>query len=109
KPRGAGGAEPRGALHSGARPDRRSAGLREADRTPRPALRRRPRLELSGAGAETVEAFPAGGGGGEVGAFFVRAPSGCEAGVVRRTPSFPRAISLRGMILPRFPGPEEPG
>src|SRR5262249_31003743 len=56
--RGVGGALARSALHPRARPDRRSTRLREdAGATPL-ALRRAHRLQLSGAGAQAIEAFP---------------------------------------------------
>src|SRR5262249_57509836 len=46
------------ALHPRARPDRRSARLREDVGATPLALRRAHRLELPGAGAQAVEAFP---------------------------------------------------
>ena len=56
--RRAGGALPRGALRAGARAGRRAAGLRTDGRTARNALWRGHRLELSGPGAEAVQALP---------------------------------------------------
>ena len=52
--RGAGSALARGAVHPGARPDRRAAGLREDDGAARQALWHRHRLELPGAEPEAV-------------------------------------------------------
>ena len=64
--RRAGSALARSALHPRARPDRRAAGLREDAGPAQVTLRRTHRLELPGAGAQAVEAFPDG---------IVRSPS----------------------------------
>src|SRR5262249_42029952 len=55
--RSARGALARGAVHPGARPDRRAAGLRGHAQAAEVALRCRHRLELPGAEPETVKAF----------------------------------------------------
>src|SRR5262249_60117273 len=56
--RGVGGALARSALHPRARPDRRPTRLREDAGAAPLALRRAHRLELPGAGAQAIEAFP---------------------------------------------------
>jgi dCTP deaminase len=55
--RGAGSAFARGAVHSGARPDRRPPGLRKNAGAPRRAVRPAHRLQLPGAGVEAEQAF----------------------------------------------------
>src|SRR5207247_7709009 len=55
--RGAGSALARSAVHSGARPDRRPAGLRENAGAARCPVRPAHRLQLSGAGPEAEQAF----------------------------------------------------
>src|SRR5262249_8366218 len=55
--RGARSALARGAVHFGARPDRRTAGLRDHAGAAKVALRRRHWFQLSGAEPEGVEAF----------------------------------------------------
>src|SRR5690606_35882750 len=57
-PRGARGAQPRGAVHPRAWADRRPPRLRAHAGAPRPPLRRRHEVELSGPGPEAVEALP---------------------------------------------------
>src|SRR5690606_36868480 len=73
--RGAGGAQPRGAVPSGTRPDRGTAALRAHGRAPDHALWRGFGIELPGPEPEVIRAFQG-----------VSVRGGCFAAVAKSTP-----------------------